>query len=220
MALALFDLDETLIAGDSDFEWGAHLVSIGKVDKEYYASENERFYKEYLAGSLDVYEFLKFALLPLANHPYEELCDWRKDYIQQRIKPIIKPKAFDLLKKHRDAGDYLVIVTATNSFITEPTKDIFGMDDLIATEPAMKDGNFTGEVKGTPSFGPGKVTRLKEWLEKGNGSKHSLEGSYFYSDSRNDIPLLELVSHPITVDADEKLSLHATKNNWQQISLK
>lgn len=217
MALALFDLDETLIAGDSDFEWGAHLVSIGKVDKEYYASENERFYKEYLAGNLDVYEFLKFALQPLANNSYEELCDWRNDYIQQRIKPIIKRKAFDLLKKHRDAGDYLVIVTATNSFITEPTKDIFGMDDLIATEPAMEDGNFTGKVKGTPSFGPGKVTRLKEWLE---GTNHSLEGSYFYSDSRNDIPLLELVSHPITVDADEKLSLHAAKNNWQQISLK
>lgn len=217
MALALFDLDETLIAGDSDFEWGAHLVSIGKVDKDYYASENERFYKEYLAGSLDVYEFLKFSLRPLADHPYDELCDWRKDYIQQRIKPIIKPKAFNLLKKHRDAGDYLVIVTATNSFITEPTKDIFGMDDLIATEPAMHDGKFTGKVDGTPSFGPGKVTRLKEWLD---GTNHSLEGSYFYSDSRNDIPLLEIVSNPIAVDADEKLSLHAAKNNWQQISLK
>jgi HAD superfamily hydrolase (TIGR01490 family) len=219
MALALFDLDETLIAGDSDFEWGSHLVSIGKVDKEYYASENERFYKEYLADNLDVYEFLNFALQPLANNTYEELCDWRDDYIQQRIKPIIKPKAFDLLKKHRDAGDYLVIVTATNSFITEPTIDIFGIDDLIATEPAMEDGNFTGKVKGTPSFGPGKVTRLKEWLEGSNGSRHSLEGSYFYSDSRNDIPLLELVSNPITVDADEKLNLHAAKNNWQQISL-
>jgi len=216
MALALFDLDETLIAGDSDYEWGSHLVDIGKVDADYYTSENERFYKEYLEGTLDVYEFLKFALRPLADHPYEELCDWRDNYIQKRIKPIIKSKTYDLLKKHRDAGDYLVIVTATNSFITEPTKEIFGMDDLIATEPEMKDGKFTGQVYGTPSFGPGKVTRLKEWLE---GSKHSLEGSYFYSDSRNDIPLLELVSHPIAVDADKVLSEHAAKNNWQHISL-
>ncbi|MGH1538529.1 MAG: HAD family hydrolase [Gammaproteobacteria bacterium] len=216
MALALFDLDETLIAGDSDYEWGAHLVSIGKVDADHYESENERFYKEYLAGKLDVYEFLRFALQPLANNTYDELLKWRSDYIEQRIKPIIKQKAFDLIEKHRKAGDYLVIVTATNSFITEPTKDIFNMDALIATEPAMKNGNFTGEVHGIPSFGPGKVTRLQEWLK---GSNHSLEGSYFYSDSRNDIPLLELVSHPITVDADERLSQHAAENNWQQISL-
>lgn len=217
MALALFDLDETLIAGDSDYEWGLHLVSIGKVDAEFYANENERFYKEYLAGQLDVYEFLNFALQPLANNSYEELCQWREEYIELHIKPIIKPKTFDLINKHRDAGDHLVIVTATNSFITEPTKAIFGIDDLIATEPEMKNGNFTGKVHGTPSFGPGKVTRLQEWLKN---SSHSLEGSYFYSDSRNDIPLLELVSHPIAVDADEKLNEHATKKNWQQISLK
>jgi len=216
MALALFDLDETLIAGDSDYEWGSHLVSIGKVDASYYASENERFYKEYLAGTLDVHEFLKFALLPLANNSFDKLCEWRADYIEQRIKPIIKPKAYDLIAKHRDAGDHLMIVTATNSFITEPTKEIFGMHNLIATEPEMKNGNFTGEVDGTPSYGPGKVVRLKEWLKDSN---HTLEGSYFYSDSRNDIPLLELVSHPIAVDADEKLSEHAAKNHWQQISL-
>lgn len=217
MALALFDLDETLIAGDSDYEWGSHLVSIGKVDAEHYANENERFYKEYLAGTLDVYEFLNFALQPLANNSYEELCQWRADYIEQRIKPIIKPKTFDLISKHRDAGDHLVIITATNSFITQPTKDMFAMDDLIATEPAMKNGDFTGEVHGTPSFGPGKVTRLQEWLKD---SSHSLEGSYFYSDSRNDIPLLELVDNPIAVDADEKLSEHAAIKNWQQISLR
>lgn len=217
MALALFDLDETLIAGDSDYEWGSHLVSIGKVDAEHYANENERFYEEYLAGTLDVYEFLNFALQPLANNSYEELCQWREDYIEQRIKPIIKPKAYDLISKHRDAGDHLVIITATNSFITTPTKDIFGINDLIATEPAVENGSFTGKVHGTPSFGPGKVTRLQEWLKD---SSHSLKGSYFYSDSRNDIPLLELVDNPIAVDADKKLSEHAAKNDWQQISLK
>jgi len=217
MALALFDLDETLIAGDSDYEWGAHLVAIGKVDAEYYASENERFYKEYLAGTLDVYEFLNFSLKPLADNSYEDLCQWRKDYIEQRIKPIIKPKTLDLIAKHRDAGDHLMIITATNSFITAPTKEMFKMDELIATEPAMENGSFTGKVQGTPSFGPGKVTRLKEWLKN---SKHSLEGSYFYSDSRNDIPLLQLVSNPIAVDADEKLTEHAVNNAWQHISLR
>ena len=217
MALALFDLDETLIAGDSDYEWGAHLVSLGKVNAENYAKENERFYDEYLAGTLDVFEFLTFALEPLANHAYEELCEWRDNYIEQRIKPIIKPKAFDLVNKHRDAGDHLIMITATNRFITEPTKEIFKMDELIATEPAMKNGKFTGKVKGTPSYGEGKVTRLQEWLK---GTSHSLEGSYFYSDSRNDIPLLELVTNPIAVDADAMLSAHAKKKNWQQLSLK
>ncbi|MEM7401815.1 MAG: HAD family hydrolase [Pseudomonadota bacterium] len=216
MALALFDLDETLISGDSDYEWGAHLVSIGKVDREYYANENERFYQEYLDGTLDVFAFLHFALRPLAENPYQELCQWRDEYIEQRIKPIIKPKAIELVNRHRDAGDHLVIVTATNEFITEPTKDMFGMHDLIATKPEMKGGKFTGNVKGTPSFGPGKVTRLKEWLEDND---HSLEGSFFYSDSRNDIPLLELVTNPVAVDADEKLAEHAIKNNWQQLKL-
>ncbi len=216
MALALFDLDETLISGDSDYEWGAHLVSIGKVDREYYANENERFYQEYLDGTLDVFAFLNFALRPLAENPYQELCQWRDEYIEQRIKPIVKPKAIELVNKHRDAGDHLVIVTATNEFITEPTKEMFGMHDLIATLPEMKGGKFTGNVKGTPSFGPGKVTRLKEWLERND---HSLEGSYFYSDSRNDIPLLELVTHPVAVDADEKLAEHAKKNNWPQLKL-
>ena len=152
--------------------------------------------------------FLKFALRPLAEHPYEELCQWRDDYIEQRIKPIIKSKALDLVNKHRDAGDHLVIITATNQFITEPTKEMFGMHDLIATLPEMENGQFTGNVDGTPSFGPGKVTRLKKWLENNN---HSLEESYFYSDSRNDIPLLELVSHPVAVDADNKLRTHAEK---------
>ena len=217
MALALFDLDETLIAGDSDYEWGAHLVSIGKVDAEFYESENERFYQEYLAGTLDVFEFLKFALLPLANNSFEELCQWRDDYIEQRIKPIIKPKAVELINKHRDAGDHLVIITATNRFITEPTKEIFNIRDLIATEPEIQNGKFTGKVHGTPSFGTGKVTRLKEWLANTN---HSLEGSYFYSDSQNDIPLLDLVTHPIAVDADDKLREHAERNNWQQLNLK
>ncbi len=217
MALALFDLDETLLAGDSDYEWGLHLVSLGKVDEKFYKNENERFYKQYLSGTLDVYEFLNFALKPLAENSYEELCQWRTEFIEQRIKPIIKTKAHDLIEQHRNAGDHLVIVTATNRFITEPIKDIFAIDTLIATEPAMENGKFTGDVEGTPCFGLGKVTRLNQWLAS---NSHSLVGSYFYSDSRNDIPLLELVDYPTAVDADEKLTAHAIKHNWKHLSLK
>lgn len=216
MAIALFDLDQTLLAGDSDYEWGLHLVALGKVDDEYYRSENERYYQEYLAGTLDIFQFLKFAFQPLAENSYLELCEWRKDFIEHRIKPIIKTKAMELISQHREAGDQLAIITATNRFITEPIKEIFEIDTLIATNPAMKDGSFTGEVEGTPCFGEGKVTRFNEWLSTMN---HSLAGSYFYSDSLNDIPLLELVDHPIAVDADETLSSYAKKKGWKQISL-
>ena len=217
MALALFDLDETLLAGDSDYEWGLHLVSLGRVDGEFYEKENERFYKEYLAGKLDVHEFLNFALKPLAENSFDELSKWREEFIEKRIRPIIKDKAYDLIAQHRDAGDYLVLVTATNRFITEPLKDIFKIDTLIATEPEMQNGKFTGEVEGTPCFGTGKAKRVMQWLKSGT---HTLEGSYFYTDSRNDIPLLELVDHPIVVDADEELTAYAIKSNWKRLSLK
>jgi len=217
MALVFFDLDETLIAGDSDYEWGNYLVSIGKVDGDVYESENARFYHDYRVGNLDVYEFLDFALQPLAKYSYEELCAWREDYIQHCIKPIIKSQALELVEQHRKADDYLAIVTATNQFITEPIKELFDIETLIATEPAMEGGRFTGTVAGTPCFGPGKVTRVKEWLASTN---HSLVGSYCYSDSQNDIPLLELVDNPITVDADEKLSAYAMQKGWEQLQLK
>ena len=216
MALAFFDLDETLLAGDSDYQWGLHLVSLGKVDGHFYEKENLRFYQEYLAGKLDVNEFLTFALKPLAENSYENLCNWRNDFIQQRIKPIIKEKAFDLIQQHREAGDYLVIVTATNRFITEPIKDLFEIDTLIATEPEILNERFTGLVEGEPCFGKGKVTNVKKWIES---KDLSLADSYFYSDSRNDIPLLELVDHPVAVYADEKLSAFAKEKGWKQISL-
>ena len=217
MALALFDLDETLLAGDSDYEWGSHLIAIGKVDRALYEKENERFYKEYLAGKLDIYEFLNFAFRPLAENSYVELCQWRNEYIDLRIKPIIKTRVYELIEQHRNAGDYLAIVTATNRFITEPIKEILNVETLIATEPAILNGEFTGEVEGTPCFGTGKAIRVQQWLKS---NSHTLEGSYFYSDSCNDIPLLELVDHPIAVDADKELTAHAIKSNWKRISLK
>ncbi len=217
MALALFDLDETLLAGDSDYEWGKHLVAKGKVDRAFYERENERFYQEYLAGRLDIQEFLKFALRPLAENSYDELCRWRDEYIDLRIKPMIKPKARALIEQHRKAGDYLAIITATNRFITAPVRKILNVTTLIATDPAMKNGRFTGEVEGTPCFGHGKVVRVKKWLES---NTCDLEGSWFYSDSHNDIPLLEMVDHPVAVDASEALTAHAIKNNWHCLSLK
>ena len=217
MALVLFDLDETLLAGDSDYEWGKHLVSMGKVDRAVYERENERFYREYLAGKLNIHEYLRFALRPLAKNSYNELCRWREEYIETRIKPMIKPKARATIEQHREAGDHLAIITATNRFITAPVQDILNVTTLIATEPEMKGGRFTGNVEGVPCFGRGKITRVKEWLAS---NSYSLEGSQFYSDSHNDIPLLEMVDHPIAVDADEKLTEHAIKKGWQQLSLK
>ena len=217
MALVFLDLDETLLAGDSDYEWGNHLVSVGKVDAKIYADENERFYKEYLAGKLNIDEFLSFALKPLAENSYAELCEWRDEYINHRIKPIIKTKAHELIAQHRSSGDHLAIVTATNRFITEPLKEIFNIETLIATEPEFKNNKFTGLVEGTPCFGTGKVTRVQQWVET---TTYSFSGSYFYSDSRNDIPLLELVDHPVAVDADDELTAHAIKNNWRRLSLK
>ena len=216
MALVFFDLDETLIAGDSDYEWGNYLVSIGKVNGEFYETENERYYQEYREGKLDIFEFLQFALEPLAKYSYEELCKWREKYIKHRIEPLIKSKGLDLVEQHRNAGDFLILITATNSFITDPIKDLFKIKTLIATEPAMVDGRFTGAVAGTPCFGNGKVSRVKEWLAS---NTLSLKGSFCYSDSRNDIPLLELVDHPIAVDADEELTAHAKRKGWKQLQL-
>lgn len=217
MALALFDLDETLLAGDSDYEWGRYLVSIGKVDRVSYEKENERFYQEYLAGKLNIYEYLKFSLRPLAENPYEELCRWRSEYIDTHIKPMIKPKARAVIEQHRSEGDHLAIITSTNQFIAAPIQKTLNIATLIATEPAIKNGGFTGEIVGIPCFGPGKVTRLEEWLKS---NSCNLEGSWFYSDSRNDIPLLEKVDHPVAVDADEELTAHAIKNNWKRLNLR
>lgn len=217
MALAFFDLDQTLLDGDSDFEWGMYLVSIGKVDASYYESENERYYREYLAGTLDIYEFLRFAFRPLAENPYAELCQWRDEFIQARIKPMIKAKSHDLIRQHRDAGHHMAIITSTNRFIIEPIKDILQIHTLIATEPARSGGEFTGEIDGMPCFGQGKVSRATQWADS---CSHTLEGSYFYSDSWNDLPLLELVDHPVAVDADKKLAAHALRNGWKCLSLK
>ncbi len=217
MSLAIFDLDNTLLADDSDYLWGCFLVKLGVVDPELYESENQRFYDDYKAGSLDIFEFLAFSLKPLSEHDIPTLQQWREQFMDEVIRPLMLPKAQALVNKHRENGDTLLIITATNRFVTEPIAAAYGIDNLLATEPEMIADRYTGKVAGTPCFQEGKVERLHEWLQT---NQHSLEDSYFYSDSQNDLPLLNLVTHPVTVDADETLIAYAKKNHWQQISLR
>jgi HAD superfamily hydrolase (TIGR01490 family) len=217
LSLAIFDLDNTLLGGDSDYLWGRFLVEQGHVDGAYYERENQRYYEEYKAGTLDIFEFLRFSLRPLAEHDMTTLQQWHRQFMAEKITPIMLPKAIALLQKHRQAGDTLLIITATNSFVTAPIAEVLGVDKLIATDPELLHGRYTGEVSGTPCFQHGKVTRLNAWLAQ---SGQNLADSWFYSDSHNDLPLLELVSHPVAVDADDTLAAHAKARGWAHISLR
>ena len=217
MALALFDLDNTLLDGDSDYLWGCFLAEHGIVDAEAYTSENQRFYDQYLEGSLDIHEFLRFQLQPLATHKRAQLEEWREQYLAEKIDPILLPRARALLEKHRAKGDQLLIITATNRFITEPIAKRYGVNQLLATEPEIVDGEYTGGVNGTPCFQNGKVEQLDNWLLN---EKQTLDGSWFYSDSHNDLPLLEKVEHPVAVDPDDKLKSHARAMGWSITSLR
>ncbi|MDB2705386.1 HAD-IB family hydrolase [Pseudomonadota bacterium] len=217
MALAIFDLDNTLLGGDSDYLWGEFLVENNYVVSQYHQKMNELFYQQYLAGTMDMVEFLAFQLKPLADNDIAKLHQWRETYLSQKIAPIMLPSARELIKKHQQAGDTLLIITATNDFITAPIADQLGIANLIATEAEMIGGQYTGKVAGTPSYQEGKVTRLHEWLAE----QHiSLEGSYFYSDSHNDLPLLKLVDHPVAVDPDDTLRQFAEQQSWKVISLR
>lgn len=216
MALALFDLDETLLAGDSDYLWGQHLVQQGAVDREVYERTNQEFYEQYKQGSLDIYEFSRFAFKPLSEYPLETLKQWRAEFVEEKIKPIMTEKGMATIEKHRAAGDHLIIITATNNFITQPIAELYKVDQLIATQPQMIEGKYTGELD-TPCFAHDKIERLNEWLEI---CGLNLQGSYGYSDSHNDIPLLNAVQHPYAVDPDDNLRKHAKKNNWEIISFR
>jgi len=217
MALAIFDLDNTLLGGDSDYLWGEYLVENKHVDSHNFQQANQDFYDQYVAGTMDIFEFLAFQLKPLADNDIQLLEQWRADYLKQKINPIILPAAHKLIEKHTQQNDTLLIITATNRFITAPIAVKLAIPNLIATEPEMKNGQYTGAVAGTPSFQQGKVTRLKAWLAD---NQHSLEGSYFYSDSHNDLPLLELVSHPVAVDPDPQLTETAQQRGWPILSLR
>jgi len=217
VSLAIFDLDNTLLAGDSDYLWGEFLVEKGLVDGKAYRQTNEHFYQQYRDGCLDIAEFLHFALKPLADHDPEELYRWRDDFLQEKITPILLPNAFKAIEKHRQAGDLLIVITATNRFVTEPIVKLYGIEHLIATSPEFRNGRYTGNFEGTPCFQAGKVQRLNEWMATGG---YDLNNSWFYSDSHNDLPLLEKVSNPVAVDPDETLRRFALDNGWPVVSFR
>jgi HAD superfamily hydrolase (TIGR01490 family) len=217
MNLALFDLDNTLLAGDSDFEWAQFLIDRGVLDREVYEARNQAFYDQYKAGTLDIREFLDFQLKPLSRHSRAVLDAWHSEYMTERILPMIRDSARALVDKHH--GEVRVIITATNSFVTAPIARAFGIEHLIATEPEMRNGAFTGGVSGTPCFREGKVERLEEWLAERGETIKSVLKSTFYSDSHNDLPLLEQVGHPVAVDPDATLRAHAVARGWPVVSL-
>ncbi|XGA79151.1 HAD-IB family hydrolase [Halomonas sp. CH40] len=217
MSLAIFDLDNTLLSTDSDHAWGEFLLEQGAVDAVAYHAANERFMADYNAGTLDIHAFLEVALKPLAEHSPEQLAAWHQQFMASKIEPHILPKAEELIARHRTRGDTLLIITATNLFITGPIAERLGIDHLIAVEPEIIDGRYTGRVSGIPSFREGKVTRLEQWLEH---QDMTLDGAWFYSDSHNDLPLLEQVDHPIAVDPDDTLRQIAEQRQWRIMSLR
>ena len=220
MNLALFDLDNTILAGDSDYNWSRFLIQEGYLDGAIHAEKNEKFYADYKAGTLDIYAFVEFQFKPLARNPRTVLNQLLKKYVEEVIKPMITEKARALVKRHQDEGDLIIVITATNSFITKPIAELFGIKNLIGTDPEEKEGEFTGKVTGLPSFKEGKVTRLEAWLKGKNLLLTSFEKSYFYSDSHNDLPLMQKVTHPVAVDSDDVLSEYAKSKGWPQISLR
>lgn len=217
MGLALFDLDNTLIGGDSDYLWGCYLVEQGIVDGEAYEAANQRFYDEYRVGKLDIQEFLAFSLRPLADNRMADLLRWRTAFVEEKIRPIMLQKARNLVESHRRQGDTLLIITATNRFVTEPIAALFGIDHLLATEPEVQGDAYTGRVAGIPCFQSGKIDALEHWMSLHDAS---LDDSTFYSDSHNDLPLLERVTRPVAVDPDEILDSHARRHSWQVLSLR
>ncbi len=217
MTLAIFDLDNTLIGGDSDYLWGCFVCERHLVDARDFARQNEQFYEDYKSGSLDIDAYLRFALSPLVGQPPETLAAWHREFMASKIEPIMLPRAAELIESHRQRGHLLLIVTATNHFITRPIASALGVEELIACEGEIVDGRYTGEPRGVPSYHEGKVTRVNQWLAERDVS---LEGAYFYSDSHNDLPLLKLVDNPVAVDPDPTLLAHAESAGWPIISLR
>lgn len=218
--LTLFDLDNTLLNGDSDFEWSQFLIEQGVLDRELFEAKNLSFYEQYKAGTLDIHEFLDFQLKPLSRHARKTLNAWHEDFMRIKIRPMMGSAARDLVARHRAAGDVCVIITATNSFVTTPVAHEFGIEHLIATDPEQINGEFTGLVAGVPSFREGKITRLESWMTERAWTWASFADTTFYSDSLNDLPLLAKVKNPVAVDPDATLLKHAQQQSWKIISLR
>lgn len=217
MTLAIFDLDNTLIGGDSDHLWGQFVCEQRLVDSDDFAQRSDKFYDDYQAGTLDIDAYLRHALSSLQGHSPEQLSAWHDAFMDSKIKPILLPRAADLIADHRRRGHELLIITATNRFITAPIAKVLGVENLIACEAEIVDGRYTGAPSGIPSYQGGKVTRLADWLQE---REIELEGAWFYSDSHNDLPLLELVDNPVAVDPDDALRARAIELEWPVISLR
>lgn len=220
MNLALFDLDNTLLTSDSDFEWSQFLIEKKVLDRKEYEARNLEFYEQYKSGTLDINKFLDFQLQPLSLYPRIQLDDWHNEFMAKKIMPQIAPGAYKLINEHMLGGDLCIIITATNRFVTEPIARVLGINNLIATEPDQEGGEFNGQVFGTPCFREGKITRLEDWMNEHNLTWLSFLESWFYSDSLNDIPLLKKVTNPVAVDPDSTLKKYAEENNWPIISLR
>lgn len=216
MTLAIFDLDHTLINGDSDHLWGEYMVENGIVDKQAYRQRNDAFYQDYQRGTLDNDRYLAFALEPLTHYNIEELHAWRADYVEKWIRPLIAPGTAGLLEEHRGNNHQLMIISATNLFVCEPIAHMLGVTTVLATEPEIIANRYTGRFLGTPTYQQGKVTVLKEWVAN---NSNDLNGAYFYSDSLNDLALLELVDNPVTVNPDDDLKVIAEARAWKIIDL-
>jgi HAD superfamily hydrolase (TIGR01490 family) len=216
MTLAIFDLDHTLINGDSDHLWGEYMVENGIVDEQTYRQRNDVFYQDYQRGTLDNDQYLAFALEPLTHYSIDELHAWRADYVEKWIRPLIAPGTARLLDEHRHSNHQLMIISATNLFVSEPIGQMLGVTTVLATEPEIIANRYTGRFLGTPTYQQGKVTVLREWAANNN---HDLVGAYFYSDSLNDLALLEQVDNPVTVNPDDDLKLIAEARAWKIIDL-
>ncbi len=211
MSLAIFDLDNTLIGGDSDFLWGEFIGEEGIVDANAYRKKNEYFYQQYDLGTLDIYAWLEFCLEPLTRYSMTELQELHHRFMIQKIEPILLDKAQNCINRHKERGDTVLVITASTSFVTAPIVKKYGINHLLATEPEIKGGRYTGGVSGMPCFQAGKIDKLMPWLQK---NEETLTGSTFYSDSHNDLPLLELVDNPVAVNADKILAKIAQTNGW------
>ena len=220
MNLALFDLDHTLIPMDSDYEWGQFTVAIGWRDAEAFGRDNQAFYERYKAGTLDIAEYTRFATAAIREQGMEKSIAAHARYMSDVVQKCIKKQAMELVEKHRQAGDAVIIVTATNEFVTRPIAQAFGVDELIAIELERDaTGLPTGEIRGTPSFREGKVARVEQWLADRGATWASVSQSTFYSDSINDLPLLEHVTHPVATNPDERLRAVAAQRNWPTLNL-